>query len=473
MVNHDESRYGRATGGRQERRSFLPRHSGSVALVLAQLAATLMSGCDPAAQPGGSGEEGNPGFVVWDSAGVEVIENHSPEWPANDPWTIDPEPDIVLGGGAAQGPDSAGSGQVVWQVRGMARVADGRVVLLSSEDARLALYEPSGELSRTIGREGRGPGEFTRPQHLQYLPPDTLVVWDIMMGPVSYFDTDGTLLRSRSLDVGGIIAHGSGIGAQSGRRIDAESRVIPLADGSFVVVATRYDPNFVRSPGSMARDPAVEYLRIDEDYAAQAIASGKGEQIWFPEPVRGMSWPDLPTFLLDSHVAVGGSPLRIYTSDGDRNEIHQYSLDGDLVRVIRRTTDPVPVTGSAHRAWQDGLSRFFSTVGGDPDDPDMAEIFRQVPRPETFPSVAALLVDLEGYLWVREWSVGETGMPDQWSVFSPDGRWLGTLPSFPDPLGCHHFISPCWIGKDYLLAVRRDEFGDERVEGYRIRRGAS
>ncbi len=193
-------------------------------------------------------------------------------------------------------------------MRGIARLADGRVAILSSEDARLALYEPTGELSRTIGRKGRGPGE----------------------------------------------------------------------------------------------------------------------QIRVPEPEMGAPLPDLPTFLLDSHVAAGGSPLRIYTSDGDRNEIRQYTSDRDLVRVIRRTTDPVPVTDRSHRSWQEGVGRFFAALGG----PDADQIVRQMPR-----------------------------------------RWLGSLRSFPDPLACHWYISPCWIGTDYFLTVRRDELGEERVEGYRIRRG--
>ena len=300
------------------------------------------------------------------------------------------------------------------------------------------------------------------PQHLQYLPPDTLVVWDYMMGPVSYFDTDGTLLRSRSLDLGRVMAQGRGI--------NAESRVIPLADGSFLVEATRDDPNFVRSPGTVTRYPAVEYLRVDEAYAIRAIAMGMGEEIWVPAPELGVPLPDLPTFFLDSQVAAGGSPLRILTSDGDRNEIRQYSLEGDLVRIIRRTTDPIPVTEAAHRAWQEHIGGFFSSLGA-PDE--MGDTFRRMPRPEYYPPVARLVVDTEGYLWVREWSSGESGVPDRWSVFSPEGRWLGTIPSLPDLLECHWYISPCWIGRDYFLVLRRDDFGDERVEGYRIRRGES
>ena len=73
----------------------------------------------------------------------------------------------------------------------------------------------------------------------------------------------------------------------------------------------------------------------------------------------------------------------------------------------------------------------------------------------------------------------ESGMEDHWSVFSPEGSWLGAVAEPPDPLppyfgpyfGCHWRFSPCWIDRDFFLAIRRDELGVERVEGYRIRRG--
>ena len=95
-----------------------------------------------------------------------------------------------------------------------------------------------------------------------------------------------------------------------------------------------------------------------------------------------------------------------------------------------------------------------------------------------YPAVVGLLVDAEGYLWAREWSASESGIPDQWSVFGPTGRWLGILPFPPNPAGpdlqmCGRHSTPCWVGKDFFLTVRRDELGVERVEGYRIRRGAS
>lgn len=36
--------------------------------------------------------------TVRDSAGIEIVENHTPVWSPADSWTQDPEPEFVIGG---------------------------------------------------------------------------------------------------------------------------------------------------------------------------------------------------------------------------------------------------------------------------------------------------------------------------------------------------------------------------------------
>ena len=308
-----------------------------------------------------------------------------------------------MGGGAAQGTESAGSARAIWQVRGIARVADGRVALLSSEK------RPAHAL-RTLGRavadhRTRGPrAGRVRPPAASPVPPARHA------RGMGLHDGAGQLLRHGRNAPAVEIARSwqNNSARQRHRRPERppnRCRIAVDSTGRRVVRRRRHAirPGLGAFPGQHgAQPPPWSTCGSTRTTPPKPLLRGKGEQIWFPEPELGVPMPDLPTFLHDSHVAAGGSPLRIYTSDGDWNEIHQYSLDGDLVRVIRRTTDPVPVTRSAHRAWQEGLGRFFSPLG-DADAPDADEVFRRVPRPEKFPSVAALLVDLEGYLWVREW----------------------------------------------------------------------
>ena len=415
------------------------------------------AGCDrPPPETNAPG--GDPGFTTRDSAGVE---NHAPQRPAGRFWSIDAEPEIVLGGGAKLDGEAGDSSHLVWRVSGIARLADGRVAVLSAGNQKLFLFEPSGRLSRSIGRGGRGPGEFGRPEHLQYIPPDTLVIWDYWFGPATYFDANGTLLRRRSFDLGKVVER---TGA------NAESLRIPLPDGSVIVqLPVNLDPDFEPPPpGSFFRLPPRDYVKIDSAYGPHSLGWWGDLEFWTTPTDSEI--PYLPTLVLDSHVAAGGHPPMIYISEGDKNEIHQFSLDGALVRIIRRATDPVPVTARAHRAWVEHSRRIWDTGG----NPLPRDFFDAMPRRESYPPVGGLVVDTEGHLWVREWSVAETGVPDQWSVFSPEGLWMGVLRAPPDPSlapqrGPHGPL--LWVGKDFFLAVTRDELGVERVEGYRIHRG--
>ena len=412
-------------------------------------------GCDPA--PFGDTAE-NPTVTIRDSAGIEIVENHAPEYVAGQFWTIDPEPEFVLGGSEDLSGLANDSAQLIWRVVGLARLPDGRVAVLSSGSRRLMLFEPSGELSRIIGGPGEGPGEFTHPLALQYLPPDTLVVWDYFLSSIDYFDTAGNLLKERSLDFARMGVHGVG----------AESLRFPLPNGSFLAGVS--DMTVDESPDDCSRlavhglswalmgSPlrvrgmtvhGEELLRIDDAYAAHSFGCAR--------PYR-------------THLAAGGDPPLVYISN-DHTEIQQRSLDGALVRIIRRTTEPPPVTD---KAWKTELVQRARNRDMDgwlrrteDDEP--------IPRRKRYPAIESILVDADGYLWVREWSASESGIPDRWSVFSSEGRWLGGLAFPPDPAApdldlCARAASNCRVGKDYFVIVRMDELGRERVEGYRIRR---
>ena len=420
--------------------------------------------CD-AAPSGRSAADEGLAVTVRDSAGIEIVENHAPEHPNGQFLTIDPEPEIVLGGRESPTGEANDSSQLIWSVVGIARLEDGRVAILSSEGSRLLLFDPSGRLSGTIGRAGEGPGEFTRPEHLQYLPPDTLVVWDYFMSSIIHFDTAGRLIRERSIDFATMMERVPGV--------TGEGMELPLPDGSFVAYIRVPERDTERVPGTVIRSLGADFLRVGHDYAASPLVSWAGEELWVPKTPMPSELPYAPTIGPDLHIAAGGRPPSIYVSDGTGREIRQFSLDGTLVRLIRRTTDPVPVTAEARAAWEAGMYR-IAEAGGERPPPG---IFDGMPVPEFFPWVNGMVVDSEGLLWVWEWTESQTGIPNRWSVYASDGRWLGVVadPLNPPPVGpvagCHWRFSPCWIDREFLLVVRYGELGVERVEGYRIRRG--
>lgn len=416
---------------------------------------SLSLGCDRGAP--GDPARTDAGYAIRDSAGIEIVENHLPEHPLERFWRMDMEPEIVLGGGDRSLP-AGDSVHLIWRVSGLARLEDGRVAVLSRGNSQLYLFKPTGELSRIMGREGRGPGEFGRPAELQYLPPDTLAVWDSWFGPVNYFHTDGDLIRTRSVDLGKVVGSVNGL--------SAESRRIPLADGSFVTSIVDEDPSFNPPTRTLVRLPE-EFVLVDQEHATRSLGVWESMEVVgvdVPLDNRPVPWP-FDTFL-DAFLAAGADPPFIYIADGTRDEIRQFSFDGRLVRIIRRSSAPVLVSDEGHRAWV----TYLATAQG-VGSPDLAEpLALVIPRRDFHPPVAGLFVDPEGYLWVSGWSAAEVGGPDRWSVFSPEGRWVGVLPAPMLEVPCHYYLNPCWMGTDFFLAVRRDELGRERVEGYRIRR---
>ena len=413
----------------------------------------VVFGCDHA-PPGDTPE--NPTVTIRDSAGVEIVENHAPQHPAGSFWTIDPEPEYVLGGSEDLSGPASDSAQLIWSVVGLARLPDGRVAVLSSENQQLLLFEPSGELSRIIGRAGEGPGEFTRPEKLQFLPPDTLVVWDYHMTSIDYFDTAGTLVRERSVDYAKMRVHD----------IWGEGMRFPLSDGSFISTRTGQEAE---------SEPAWSDCSPRRGWGIPVSTSGEplGEPREYERPAREFVLIDTAygahAFGCPKVIAAGGDPPSIYVSRGDTNEIHQFSPDGVLLRIIRRTTDPIPVTDKARRTREENIIKDYEERGWSYPEARI-EAMRSM---HTFPPFESFTVDAEGYPWVSEYSGSEPWILDQWSIFSPDGRWLGVLAVPGDrheALFCGYLVT-CWIDRDFLLVVGRDQFDVERVEAYRIRRG--
>ena len=411
-------------------------------MVLGQAAALLIasSACQTAtAQP--------PAVVVRDSAGIEVVENRTPAWAADDIWTVAPNPEVVIGGNDASA-SPGDSAHLVWAVTDVAPLSDGRLALLSSREKRVFLFESSGEFVRSIGREGRGPGEFGCPEHLQILPGDTLVVWDCRFGPVTYFNPAGEVLRNWRFDVGAVLAE-----VRRPNQMSPERVHLPMADGSYIVQVGLISGDFLPPPDVPYRVP-VEFVRIDSAYTAYSLGRWEeDEHLYNYQYTPGV--PPLLPFPLGVQLAAGDSPLVVYISNSDRYELQQFTATGALVRIIRRTAEPIPITAADVDEWRD---RVPPSVAWDWDAWD--RIMADLPPRNFRPPVVGLLVDSEGYLWVKD---REDPGSSVWSVFGPAGRWHGTLEVPLERLE--------WVGSELILGVNRDPAtGLEAVEGYRLSR---
>ena len=409
------------------------------AVLLLAIAALVPTACDqPPAEPP------TQDVVVRDSAGIEIVENHAPVWDSTEFWTVDPEPELTWGGLGAPPGDSA---HLVYGIRGVAPLSDGRVAMLAPMgDRKVLVFEPSGRLSAAFGRRGQGPGEFHYPMGFQVLPGDTIVVWDQMFDAVDYFNPSGRLLRERRIDVGAVIA-----ALRTDERVPGESVHQPLPDGSFLMNVYRPDWQPPDEAGTIYRKPK-GYVRIDSTYSAFSFGWWREyERFWWP----GRSTTFAVPFPAGSIAVAGGDPQWVYISDGDRYEIHQFSPTGALRRIIRRTVDPVPVTDEDLEEWKE----FAATVypGLDWHRWERETDGRLSGRHHQ--AIIALRVDASGYLWAYDNGRRE------WSVFNPEGRWLGTV-VLPE-------TGVAWIGEDAIFGSWSDiDTGVQKIERYRLdRRG--
>ncbi len=391
-------------------------------------------------------DEAPPSTVtVRDSATIRIVENHAPEWDSARFWTVDPEPEIVIGG---YRPNQAADdpAHLLWRLAGAALLSDGRVAALSSGESMVLVFDTTGALSGSFGGKGQGPGEFSYPLHLQVLPGDTIAVWDYLLGGISYFDPSGNLLRDRTLDVSALFA-----AVQTPEQRLSEPATVPLPDGTFLVDV--YPRDWAPIVNTLYKAPT-GYVRVDSGYATYHFGWWDGQEQVAAQPLI----PFLLPFPTQAVVATGGSPLSVYISNGDRYEVHQFSPTGVLRRIMRRTAvEPIPILASEVEAWKARLSE-RQTLDWDGWD----EFLEKYPPRLYRARVAGLITDSDGHLWVANRLDEQSS---EWSVFDPEGRWLGTM-QLPFP-------RVTWIAGDRIVGVLTDPVTDvESVQVHRLNRTA-
>ena len=164
----------------------------------------------------------------------------------------------------------------------------------------------------------------------------------------------------------------------------------------------------------------------------------------------------------------------LYFAPGDRFEVHQYDHAGRLERIIRRSHPPTPVTDELRTRMVDWIIDISRSTASLPHD--FFENLRKTLLAEHFaealPAVSAVLVDDLGFLWVEEyrWFQRLARSPiveaARWSVFSPDGVWLGDV-EMPAGFILHR------VTGDRALGFSVSELDEREVRVFPLKRGVA
>lgn len=335
-------------------------------------------------------------------------------------WSIDSIPFLSVG-------DSVSAADPVLLYPASATLLpDGRLAVVDQFAPGVRFFSASGQLLRTVGREGEGPEEFGAPSWMGRCAADSLFVWDYMQGSVTVLDDQGAVARRYVPK-----------GEPSAIRCDG--------DGVFAMLTGAINP-----PRTLAemRDPR---LRLR---AELRIADANGDSIGSLGII-----PAAETRTLGKVTQYALRAERIYVGTADSASIDVYDRSGQRLRTIRFPIPSRAATAANYdRAVEDQVAVF--------ENPAVQEQTRSILRdmftiPETLPPYTAVLVDPEGILWVV---VGAPGDPTTRLLGAGDDGTIVADLEVPREMRIFE------IGVDYVLGSVLDDSGLRHVRAYRLRR---
>lgn len=367
--------------------------------------------------------------LVSDSAGVRIVENTSPVWQPGEEWRLSAQPSVDIGGGDVEEDQ-------LFRVEGALRLSDGRIVISNGGSNEIRFYDDGGEFVKSTGRQGEGPGEFTRLGPIDRIRGDSLAATGWGLNRQSVFDSNGELART--------------VGYQPTADIARPVLLGTFDDGSALI----HGGNDYDGPPSGLVRPHASLFRFDsEGSLANNLGVFPESEAFYRRQQNFVYIVSLPFAKRSVRLAVGD---HFYFANTARYEVQIYGTDGVLQMLVRKHHELSPVTAGDKESL---LQRRLE--GRDADARRTIEQeFHDLPIPETKPAFGGQIkVDVNGHLWVLE--LNDPGADPSWSVFDADGVWLGvvTLPSG---------FTPMDIGTDYVLGLWRDEDDVEHVRMYEL-----
>ena len=376
-----------------------------------------------------------------DSAGITIVINARPSWKPAQQWTVDAQPLADIG--RAEGED-AYLFSSIFQATG---VGANRTAIVDYRAADIRLFDGAKYL-RTVGKRGKGPGEFNAAPTITYVPPDTIVAYDPSQRRLSWFNIDGKLIREHSF------------------LATPAAEVLPMAmvwdawrlfpDGTIVTTSALMSRPVA---GAWKRPRAVRVVSPDNTTASLgefALTEG------FREGRMSAGNPFAPR----AAATVDPKSRMVVISHPTTWEIAEYDVAGKLRRITRAPIAQPRVTSAMVDAEK---AKLTNAKGLNPQDlADLQRAFGALSFPEVAPAIGDLFDDGAGNLWVARWSPDTNRRSKDYTyvfdILNAQRKWLGTVrlpPALGDVVG---------IEGDRMFVVWSDDMEVQHVRVHRIRK---
>jgi len=300
----------------------------------------------------------------------------------------------------------------IWDAAGI----PGGFVLLDGGNRQLVLVDRQGRFRAAAGRQGGGPGEFQYPADVE-TSGEEIWVADLLNSRYSVFTTGGAYLREvgwKEIALWG----GSFAPLDDGRLLYQGEEAADLTDEE--EVPTHY--YLIRREPATGRADTLASMEAEPNRQIELRSSG-GQAMRFVGP---------PQFAARMHWSAGppGSGTVWVVTCGDYR-VRQLDLEGQTIREIVMPVPDLRVTAQTRQRYFEANPPTFGFGSG-----ETYEVTRQslgeYPFAEVRAAVRGVRVDPVGRLWVQVST--EDLNADRLDVFTPGGRYLGSLRGVPLPM---------------------------------------
>ena len=359
-------------------------------------------------------------------------------------WQLSPRPEVRIGETAGEEPYLFGS------IESVRLMPDGGIVVADRGALDIRVFESTGRLRARMGGRGRGPGEFQSIGGMWLTSAGSIAAWDPASRRITTFAPDGRRLSADRVEAGG----------------DGNLEVFFGSFANDDVALASLNSGQPR-PGDVVPDVwIVQRYGLEGSYRAH-LGHVRGMRRFNRNAVLPFTPMPFVVVRRDS----------LFVSDGYEAQVTIRDTYGITATTLEL---PFPPNPSADRVWsslETALRRRVSDAGASAITRLALDhlLNERVPRDGRFPRVAGLLLDSEGYVWVKVYDplVDSIWLKERayapapggvWQVLSPEqGRIVASV-EIPDNL------RPAEIKGHRLLGVVTDELGVERVVVHTLRR---
>lgn len=352
-------------------------------------------------------------------------------------WHLAAAPTIALD-------DDGREGTEFLRIVGAWRLASGEVVVANSGSSQLRVFSEKGELRRSFGRSGSGPGEFQM-MRWAWRSADTVFVYDAILRRVTTMQIGETV---RVLATVTLTAKGGMEYAAIGR----------LDDGRWLV-KTSETLHLDAPPGVHRVKAALGVVDPDGADKVKWIARSLGQAKFVHNPTGNIEQAASGPAAFSPDLLIAPAGAAVWYGDSETSELVNFQV----AAIDRRQRVVLPLvaarpTKTLIAARRDEENQRFRS-----DNSGFTEAKFGSQLPERLPYFEALVPAMNGELWVQEYT-GISAAPTRYLVLDKTGAVIARVP-------VPHAFRVTEIGSDYVIGIRRDDDGVETVRVYGLTRG--